>query len=547
MLRHGFSQLGETASAGGPAIDLPRRSMLAGLAAMIPSGRAWASLGPAAAAPERCGVASSAILDLIDALEASPHEPHSLMIARDGHAIAAGYWAPYRAAVPQLLYSLSKSVTGTAIGVAIDEGRLRLDDRVIDFFPERLPDVVDARLSALRLRHLLTMTVGHEADSTPIITREQDWARAFLAQPIVHQPGSVFLYDSGASYMLSAIIQKVAGQPLADYLKPRLFAPLGIVDARWATCPMGVNTGGWGLKLTTEGLVRFGELYLDQGRYGGRRIVSEAWTAEATRAQVRQPLTGAPPGVDPAALPATSDWHQGYGYQFWRCRHDAYRGDGAFGQYCVVLPKQRTVVALTSCTLDMQGLLNLVWRHLLPGLAEGPLKPDRPAASRLHERLDRLKLPVPSGASNSPVTAHIAGRRFALEPNDMDATAATLHFDGSSCALELEVSGRRSVVRADFGAWREGFTDMPCAPPEFTELIGVLNRTPGPVRVAAAAAWTDDRTLEMRWRYIETPHFDTVACTISGDDIRVAFRNSITALAAAHRETRPVLAGRLTT
>lgn len=547
MLRHGFSQLGEMTSAGDPAMDLPRRSMLAGAAAMIPLGRAWASLEPAAATPERYGVASSAIIDLIDALEASPHEPHSLMIARRGHAIASGYWAPYSAAVPQLLYSLSKSVTGAAIGLAIDEGRLQLDDRVIDFFPERLPRAVDANLTALRLRHLLTMTVGHEADSTPIITREQDWVRAFLAQPIVHAPGGDFLYDSGASYMLSAIVQKVTGQPLTDYLRPRLFAPLGIVDARWATCPMGVNTGGWGLKLTTGALVRFGQLHLEKGRYGGRRILSEAWTTEATRAQVRQPLTGAPPGVDPAALPATSDWHQGYGYQFWRCRHDAYRGDGAFGQYCIVLPQQRTVVALTSCTLDMQGLLNLVWQHLLPGLADAPLKPDRAAANRLHERLGRLKLPVPSGASRSPEALRIGGRRFVLEPNAMDATAVTLRFDGASCVFELEISGRRSVVRADFGAWREGFTGMPGAPPEFTELIGVLNRTPGPVRVAAAAAWADDRTLEMRWRYTETPHFDTVTCTISGDDIRVAFRNSITALAAAHRETRPVLVGRLTT
>lgn len=535
----------------------PRRFVLAGLGAgtVVAAGRAaaaaqtrnapgWGDLP--AAPPEKVGVDSGAILDLLAALEASPHEPHSIMIARDGHTVAGGWWAPYRADVPQLLYSLSKSVTGTAVGIAIDEGRLHLDDRVIDFFPDQRPATVDANLAALRLRHLLTMTVGHDADSTPIITRERDWVRAFLAQPIVHAPGSVFLYDSGASYMLSAIVQKVSGKPLDAYLRPRLFDPLGIADARWATCPMGINTGGWGLKLTTGALTRFGQLYLDQGRYGGRQIVSRSWVAEATRAQVRQPLTGAPPGVDPSALPATSDWHQGYGYQFWRCRHDAFRGDGAFGQYCIVLPDKRTVVALTSCTPDMQGLLNLVWQNLLPGLREAPLTSDPAAAARLRDKLAGLTLPIPKGASHSPEAARIGGRRFVLEPNSMGTVAVTLHFDDASCAFELEIAGRRSSVRAGLGGWREGFTDLPGAPPEFTELIGAINRMPGPIRVAAAAAWSSDQVLDMQWRYNETPHFDAVSCVIEGDQIRIAFSNSITKLAAAHREIRPVLIGRMT-
>ena len=538
-------------------MTFPRRSVLAalGVGAALAAGPGIARM-PARGARDRralptapaeqVGVAPDAILALVAALEASPHEPHSIMIVRDGHEVAGGWWAPYRPDIPQLLYSLSKSVTATAVGIAIDEGRLHLDDRVVDVLPGRRSATADGYLAELRIRHLLTMSVGHATDSTPIITRGQDWVGTFLAQPIVHPPGSVFLYDSGASYMLSAIVRAVTGTPLSVYLRPRLFDPLGIDDARWATCPMGIETGGWGLKLTTAALARFGQLYLDRGRYDGRQIVSGSWVSAATRAQIRQPLTGAPPGVDPAALPETSDWHQGYGYQFWRCRHGGFRGDGAFGQYCIVLPDTRTVVALTACTTDMQRLLNLVWQHLLPGLGTAPREGDPVAAERLRARLATLTLAVPRGAVHSPESVRIGGRRFVLEPNAMGAVAVTLWFDGETCVFELQSAGHRSIVRAGLGRWQHGTTDMPGTPPEFTELIGVVNRVPGPVRVAAAAAWSDTGVLDMQWRYPETPHYDAVTCTIAGDTIHVAFRNSITALAAAHREVRPVLVGRMT-
>lgn len=537
--------------------SLSRRIVLAGAGAggllgaaratgLAPGPRAPDRGGLPSATPESMGVASGAVLDLLAAFEGSTHELHSIAIARNGRGVASGWWAPYRAAVPQLLYSLSKSVTSTAVGLAIDEGRLHLDDRVVDFFPDRCPPAVDANLAALRIRHLLTMSVGHALDSTPFITREQDWVRAFLARPIVHTPGSEFLYDSGASYMLSAIVQRRTGQPLTAYLRPRLFDPLGIDGSRWATCPMGIDAGGWGLKLTTGALARFGQLYCDRGVFGGRQIVSGSWVAEATRAQIRQPLTGAPPGIDPSALPATSDWHQGYGYQFWRCRHGAFRGDGAFGQYCIVLPDQRTVVAITSCTPDMQGLLNLVWQHLLPGLRDAPLAPARIAADQLDERLAGLSLPLPRGAADKPTARRIDGRRFTLAPNAMGAEAVTLRFGDGTCTFELEHDGRRSIVRAGLRGWREGITDMPGTPPEFTELVGTLNRAPGPVRVAAAAAWTDARTLEMHWRYIETPHFDTVSCTIEENHIHITFGNSITRLAPIHKDPRPILTGEIT-
>ena len=208
-----------------------RRSVLAGIGAGAASLALPGTLAARRAdtSPEALGIPSSAIGDLLAAFAGSPHELHSLIVQRHGRVAAQGWWSPYRADVPQLMYSLSKSFTSTAIGFAVSEGRMRLEDRLVDVFPDRLPASGGANLSALTVRHLLTMTVGHATDSTPAMTRERDWVRAFLAQPVAHPPGSVFLYDSGATYMLSAMLQKACGQRLADYLRPRLFDPLRVV------------------------------------------------------------------------------------------------------------------------------------------------------------------------------------------------------------------------------------------------------------------------------------------------------------------------------
>ena len=156
--------------------------------------------------------------------------------------------------------------------------------------------------------------------------------------------------------MLSAIVQKATGKTVLDYLKPRLFEPLGIEHPTWETSPQGISTGGYGLSIRTEDIAKFGQLYLQKGKWHGKQLVPAAWVEAAT---ARQTSNGSNP---------KSDWDQGYGYQFWRCRHGAYRGDGAFGQYCIVMPEQDAVIAITSGVKDMQAVLNLVWDKLLPAM-----------------------------------------------------------------------------------------------------------------------------------------------------------------------------------
>ena len=197
-------------------------------------------------APESQGISTAAIAAFLDAVERSGAGLHSLMLVRHGHVVAEGWWAPYAPDLPHMLFSLSKSFTSTALGLAVAEGRLTVDDAVVDFFPGILPPTVSDNLAAMRVRHLLSMSTGHDIDVTPVVRNatDDDWARAFLAQPVQHRPGTHFAYNSAATYMLSAIVQQLTGQTLLEYLGPRLLAPLGITGATWQNCPRGITIGG---------------------------------------------------------------------------------------------------------------------------------------------------------------------------------------------------------------------------------------------------------------------------------------------------------------
>jgi CubicO group peptidase (beta-lactamase class C family) len=491
------------------------------------------------APPESLGVSSAAIAAFVDACEASPYELHSFVVARHGQIAARGWWAPYRVDAPHSLYSLSKSFTSTAVGFAVEAGKLGLSDKVVDFFHDELPPMIGENLAALRVEHLLTMSVGQASDATPLVTREQDWAKAFLALPIEFAPGSVFLYNSAATYMLSAIVQKTTGEKLVDYLRPRLFDPLGLPAMRWSTCPRGINTGGWGLSATTESIFRFGQFCLQKGQWKGRQLLPAAWIEQATSVHIQQPPG---PGQTLDQLKQTSDWHQGYGYQFWRCRHDAYRGDGAFGQFCIVLPKLDAVIAVTSRTLDLQGVLNHVWEHLLPAVHDVALPADVAASNHLRTRLAGLTLKPPVGAAASP--KRIRTVEYAVEANALGVQRMTVAFEKVTCRVAFTVDDRTHVVDCGIGHWCDGETELPGTPPEFTELVGMYVSPKGPSKLAAAGAWKDADTFEMQWRYYETPHFDTVTLHFAGDAIEVRFLNSLTQMAAAvHPETRPALKG----
>src|SRR6185503_3478784 len=337
--------------------------------------RLSAQNGPALprSTPEQQGISSSAILAFVQAAD-SVDAMNSFMLVRHGNVVAEGWWTPYDAKTPHIFYSLSKSFTSTAVGLAVAEGKLSLDDEVLKFFPEDAPADPSANLRAMRVRDLLRMSAGHQTEaslwawSTAAPTPTDRLTKIFLAHPVPFKPGTHFMYNSPATYMLSAIVQKVTGTTVLDYLRPRLFDPLGFENPTWLASPQGVTTGAFGLRGRTEEIARFGQLYLQNGVWNGRRLLPASWIAEAT--SLRTSNGSAP----------TSDWDQGYGYQFWRSRR-GYRGDGAFGQYMLILPEQDVVVAITSGVRNMQSVMDLVWDKLLPAMSAGSL-PENTAAQR---------------------------------------------------------------------------------------------------------------------------------------------------------------------
>ncbi|HVS97903.1 MAG TPA: serine hydrolase, partial [Puia sp.] len=290
--------------------------------------------------PEKEGVPAAAISDFINGANHSRTEFHSFMLLRHGKVIAEGWWKPYGPRLKHTLYSVSKTFTMTAVGLAIKEKKLKLTDKVVSFFPKDQPATISPNLAALTVRDALIMADGQDPEPSAVST-DTNWARAFLAVPVVNPPGTKFLYNSMGTYMLSAIVQKVTGQKVLDYLKPRLFDPLGIIDEDWETSPQGVNTGGWGLRLSTEDMAKFGQLLLQKGKWNGRQLIPREWVEEATTVKIMQN-----PNASQAARDS-SDWLQGYCYQMWRCRHNGVRADGALGQFIILLPDQDAVIAMT--------------------------------------------------------------------------------------------------------------------------------------------------------------------------------------------------------
>lgn len=330
--------------------------------------------------PEAQGVSSNAITDYIEAADHQINTMHSFMLVRHGHVVAGAWWKPEAPDKPHVLWSLSKSFNSTAVGLAIEEGKLHLDDPVLKFFPDDAPADPSDNLKAMTVRDLLTMTCGHETEAKN--TGGGPSVKTFLAHPVPFKPGTHFLYNTLGSYVLSAIVTKVTGQTELEFLKPRLFEPLGIENPRWDTSPEGNSLGGYGLYLCTEDIAKFGQLYLQKGMWNGKQVIPQSWVEQATSKQV--------PNDKESHAKMGSDWTQGYGFQFWRCTHHAFRGDGAAGQFCVVIPDKDAVIAITANTGDMQAELNVVWDKLYPALGDQPLAEDQAGQEKLKEVCSHL-------------------------------------------------------------------------------------------------------------------------------------------------------------
>ena len=304
---------------------------------------------------------TAAVDAFVDATVTVPQQPefitlHSVMLLKHGKVIAERWLNGAGPEIPHIMYSISKTFTAAAAGFAVDEGLLDVDDRVVDFFPDRLPEDVSENLASMRVRDLMTMTCGQAREAANVYNREIDLEQAFLSAPVEYAPGTHFVYNTLGTYMVSAILQKVTGQKVVDYLDTRLFQPLGIEKPVWEESPQGINLGGTGLFIKTEDMAKMGQLLLDGGKWHGKQILSRDWVAQMTSKQVDN------------ARPADKrpDWTQGYGYFMWLCTHGGVRADGSDGQYIIVLPEKDAVIVLTTSSNMYQPYLDLVWEYLYP-------------------------------------------------------------------------------------------------------------------------------------------------------------------------------------
>jgi len=465
--------------------------------------------------PEQQGISSNDILAFVRDAEAEIESLHSIMVVRHGQVVAEGWWSPYNAESPHSLYSLSKSFTSTAIGMLIDEGKLKLTDKVLSFFPEYAPAEPSVNLSGMRVRDLLIMSSGQQTEAE-VWDSEEPWAKLFLEHPVPHWPGTHFRYNTPGSFMLSAIAHKLTGKTLNDYLQPRLFDPLGIKNQTWKTNHEGISIGGSGLAVRTEDIAKFGQLYLQKGRWGDQQLISKNWVKEATALQTSN-------GSDP-----DSNWQYGYGYQFWRCPPtNVYRGDGAFGQYCIVMPDQDAVIAITSGVKSMASVMDLVWKHFIPAMQPTALPADPISHQKLTAKLAGLVLPAQSGARTSPLLEKYSGQRYIFLKNQQALEALSIEpSNDNMMRVTLQYDGHEQVISCEPDTWQ----NTP------------LNYGTNPKRpYAASGAWTADDTYTLMLCDYGTPFTTTIHLQFKDDELHYNAERNV----GFSKEKPPALIGKV--
>ncbi len=386
--------------------------------------------------PAQAGLDPRRIVAMIDDYQARGLQIHSFMLVRHGQVLCEGYYDPYTPDQLQTVFSLSKTFTSVAVGMAEGEGRIGLDEKIIDIFAEELTAsgvTPGKELKSLTLRHLLRMSTGQPEEPSGEGCWE-DMRIAFLKQPFSEMPGEVFRYNTIATYMLSAALKK-KGIDLEDYLQEKLFDPMGISGTRWMRDPHDICTGGFGLSLVPEVIAKLGICLLNDGQWEGQQLIPRNYVAAATRAQIYQA---------PDVL-GYGDWNAGYGYQMWMCVNGCFRGDGMYGQLCIMDRRTDTVLAMTALVYDMGNEMQVYYNNVLNAYQPDPLPEDTAAMAELSARLATLRyersLPEDDG---SPIPTAVLGRYENLPVGEI-----ALALEGDT----LTVTRQGVTMKAARGAW----------------------------------------------------------------------------------------------
>ena len=455
--------------------------------------------------PEEQGVDSRMLAEMLEAIRRTQTPVHSFLLVRHGYLIAEAYAHPQRYNTRNDLFSVTKSVISTLVGIAIGEGRIRgVDQRVLDFFPELEVKENGLGTQDMTVEHLLTLSSGHTADSEENVSRSKNFAQDFFALPFSNRPGAKFLYDSGASHMLSVILTRVTGMSAEAYAADRLFRPLGITDYAWDTSPEGLSIGGWGLRLRSADMAKFGYLVLHRGIWNGEQLVPPGWIELATRRHIATDPEGKEPG---------------YGYQWWINWFQGFRADGYAGQ-CIVLLPELDAVAVLTCGMngsETNSTMRLLEEFVLPAAHPSALPANSEACTRLGGVADELASPKPCTVPELPQEARqITVRPFSLEGIDL---RFSLEFPTEGgCLLHIGQQGRQY----DFPVGLDGVYQVSDAARTDTLLWHLPYQA-----VALRGRWESGDTFILDWQFVGEPIREEFRFTFKGDSVEVAFSDYI--------------------
>lgn len=463
------------------------------------------------ATPEQVGVSSLWIDQFLTRLASRGLMMHSVMMLRHGLVFAEGYYAPFRQQDKHRMYSVSKSFVATAIGMLADEGRLQLSDKVVNYFPDKVPEDAHPYIREMTIRDLLRMATPYSY--TTYVGDTEDWARTFFTSKPDHPPGTLFSYDTSGSYILTVIVERIAQMPMLDYMRERGLEALGFSKDAWCVkAPEGNSWAGSGVICTTRDMALLGLVYRNGGMLDGKRLLSESYTREATRRQ-----------IDNATQGARDYMHgHGYGYQIWMTHDDSYAFAGMGGQLMICIPRLDMIFA---CTADLQGapsdyqpIFGALWEEIIVHMDREPLAANPKAAALLEQRLQSLRLALPSGEPFSPFERGCWGNEYAMHDNVMGVRSIRIARDNDRGELTMVKDGQVKRIDFGFGQYAEG---------NFPEdgYWGDTIAVPAgrPYRYFAAAAWSEPRKLVIRVN-IADDYFGNLTITLAFKDRQIALQ-----------------------
>jgi hypothetical protein len=462
-------------------------------------------------------------LHYIQELEKSGTEMHGIQIMRKDGICAEAWWTPYAPGIRHGLQSLTKTYAATAVGIAYTQGLLKLDEQVIDIFPDEAPSSPSENLKRLRVRDVLCMGCGMDEMPRP----SKDWIRDFLATPINHVPGTAFMYNSTGSSLLGAMVCRKSKTTLHKFLAENLFDKIGI-DAdnfRWLFMPDGIEVGGGGGFATTEDNLRLIKLYAQGGVWEGERILSEDYVKLAVKKQNDS-------STEEKVNPPANDNFLGYGFQIWMCKPEGtYRADGAMGQFAIACPQKGIIISINETAANAvwaQKTLDITWNFiaLIGSFGVKPLEPNHEAAASLNKYLSSRTLPRPAWGGYSPLKKEVSGKHYIIREGTFDfhtgmlfmmtenvpktiISALSFDFDETGCNLVCTINGKEIALRIATDGSR------------FLNTAG-SSGDPMP-HVYCSGSWKNEHTFIIRFRWIESC-FEKESVFVFGENGKISIK-----------------------